>query len=1138
MGRTIGKYELVRSIGSGGMGRVYLAREIWSDEPVALKVLHKKRAKDKAALYRFFQEATAVSALRHPNIVLVYEVSEGNIDHSPPFIAMEYVEGCTLAALRRKRISHDLWLSYASQAVAALTAVHGAGIVHRDLKPENIIVRRDGALKLVDFGLARLAPDASASGSRTAVRTKPGTLLGTVKYMSPEQFRGDIVEFSSDIFSLGVVLYELATGFHPFEADSHGKTVQAILTEAPIPVRSMNPGIRAEIGSLLQAMLEKDGRRRPTALEADAALTRCKEGVPAPPSSSPATPRFSFVGRTAERVEISAHLEEARRGRGSLFCVSGEAGIGKTSLVEDCLASASDFRVVRGKCSERLAGTGAYLPVIEALEELLREERGETVARVLIHFAKSWYSEVVRVGVNVDSLRESAHAKVESPERLKREFLVFLVQLASAGPLALFLDDLHWADVSTIDLLNYVASRIAKSRIAIIVTYRPSELLLAQHSFLHVKLELMGRDACRDLSLGFLSLDEVREYVSSEYMDNTFPPQLAKLIHCRTEGNPLFMAELLRDLRNRGIVARKDGVWRVTRSILEISEGLPGSTTAVIERKINRLTEKARVLLCAAALFGTEFDSTVLAAALELPNEDVEQMLLYLDRVHRFVSFVRDGEFPDRTPTRYYSFVHILYQKALYEQSTPARQTRLSCAIAEALSRFHGEHCDGIAAKLAFLYLTARNDRKAVEFFLLGTQAALRLSAHTEAANLARLGLKTLKQLPAGEERDRMELSLVMSLGSSLMATRTYADSEVEATYNRAEELIGDRESEPAYFDVKRSKWVVCLMRARLGMGRGLAEELVRYAERAEQPSLLMAAYLAYGLTLTQLGEFALSTEQFEKVIRYESFISKAQAPLFPLNPSVGCRAQMSLNLWYMGYPDRAVSVANDGVHLAAQVSHPYSEAFALMYRAGVHQLRREPSLVLAFSGRAMEIASKNDHVEVLRWSSIRHGWAVAELGSPEAGIEEMRESLAANKASGSEAARAHFLSLMAAVLMRFDRDEEAMDAVEETLATIVATGSRFYLSEALRLKGDLLLKRNASSSGEAEALYREGVEVARSQQCRSFELRLTTRLARLWGRYKKREARVELQKIYSSFTEGFTTQDHVDARQLLEELS
>src|SRR5262249_45975873 len=251
---------------------------------VAIKVLPASFASDAHRLMRFEQEARATSALNHPNIVTIHELGEAEHER---FIVMELVDGRTLRAMIDEGIPLDMLTRLGSQMAKALGAAHAAGITHRDIKPENIMVRDDGYVKVLDFGLARLVPTGMDGEAATLQYTQPGTLLGSTRYMSPEQARGESVSYPSDIFSLGMIFYEIATGQHPFATDSILGTLNAITTQVPVVASRLNPEIPPGIETLIQQMLEKDPRLRPTAAEVETALAEIGGQRPGGESPSP-----------------------------------------------------------------------------------------------------------------------------------------------------------------------------------------------------------------------------------------------------------------------------------------------------------------------------------------------------------------------------------------------------------------------------------------------------------------------------------------------------------------------------------------------------------------------------------------------------------------------------------------------------------------------------------------------------------------------------------------------------------------------------------------------------------------------------------------------------------------------------------
>ncbi|MGH9579765.1 MAG: serine/threonine-protein kinase, partial [Terriglobales bacterium] len=302
-GSRIKHYEVISAIGAGGMGEVYLAEDTRLGRKVALKLLPAEFTKDGERLRRFEQEAKAVSALNHPHIITIHEIGEAEAGH---FIVMELVQGQTLRSLH-KPCPLDLLVNLGRQIAKALSATHAAGITHRDIKPDNIMLRQDGYVKVLDFGLARPTTATGLESATLTQQTMPGMLLGTVAYMSPEQARGEAVSHASDIFALGTVFYELATGEHPFKAVTLLGQLHAINSQAPLPPARLTPDLPTALEGLILQMLDKEGRLRPTAAEVDQALAelsgRGGSGQLERPAAKPAIERHT-VGREKERAEL------------------------------------------------------------------------------------------------------------------------------------------------------------------------------------------------------------------------------------------------------------------------------------------------------------------------------------------------------------------------------------------------------------------------------------------------------------------------------------------------------------------------------------------------------------------------------------------------------------------------------------------------------------------------------------------------------------------------------------------------------------------------------------------------------------------------------------------------------------------
>ena len=1146
-GAQLGPYEIISPLGAGGMGEVWRARDTRLNREVAIKVLPASLANDADRLLRFEQEARATSALNHPNIVTIHEL--GDVE-AGRFIVMELVDGRTLRALIDEGLSPDALAQLGSQMVKALGAAHAAGITHRDIKPENIMVRDDGYVKVLDFGLARLVPRGMDAEAATLQYTRPGTLLGSTRYMSPEQARGESVSHPSDIFSLGMIFYEMATGRHPFVTDSILGTLNAITQQVPLTPSRLNPEIPSAIEILILRMLEKDSRLRPTAGEVEIALAEIGGQSLSGESRSPVLrPRTRHtVGREKAHAELREALTSAFAGKGLLMCVPGEPGMGKTTLVEDFL---SDLRagsqaciIARGRCSERLAGTEAYLPWLEALDSLLRgadgQSRasllgGESITQTTKRLAPTWYAQAMPLQPDDSSVERLLAERAASQERMKREFGALLEEVSERRPLVLFFDDLHWADVSTIDLLAYLASKFDSMRVLIIATYRPSDLLLAKHPFLQVRPDLQARGVCREIELEFLSRSEIEKYLALEFPEHRFPAELPALIHAKTEGNPLFMADLVRYLRDRGVIAEQQGRWVLAQSLPSIERDLPESVRGMIERKIAQLSEEDRRLLVAASVQGYEFDSAIVAKSLDLDPADVEERLEALERVYALVRFINEREFPGRLLTLRYRFVHVLYQNALYASLRPTRRAQLSATVAEALLGCYGKQSATVASELAFLFEAARDWSRAADNYLVAATNASEVWALQEAGVLAQRGLEMLRLLPEETECAKQELALQAMLGQSLMVAKGYALPEVEQAFIRARELSLQLNEVPQLFRAEFSLAIVYVVRAEYERAFDHGEQCLRLAEKFGNQAMLMQSHWVIGLSHCYLGQFAGARDHFERTITiHDAAGINSQASMYG---AVLSRAHLSRMLLYLGYPDKSQQTMNEAMARAERLRLPVAVANTLALAAYLEAFHHNVQKTLEFAAATARQSEEHGLPYYAAVAMVMRGWAMAVQNQEEEGIALIRQGLASSLAIGTRQQHGYFLALLAEALNQAGRVEEGLEALREAMDVARQTNEPFYEAELYRLRGEALVK--VALFSEAESCFHRAIEIAREQQAKSFELRAVMSLARLWQQHDKREdGRTLLADIYGWFTEGQDTTDLRDAKALLDELS
>jgi predicted ATPase len=1130
------------------MAVVYKARQRSLDRLVALKCLPPEYAADPVWLARFRREADTASALNHPHICTIYDC--GACGDGRPFLSMELVEGQTLAVLAGRRPSLTEVARWAGQAARALAAAHAAGVVHRDIKPANLMVRADGLLKVLDFGLARRLPTGTAPGSAPGDQASgPGTRAGTVLYMSPEEARAEPVGSASDIFSLGLVLYELATGQHPFPADSEVAVLHAIVAQAPVPPTRLNPEVPAPLEALIQHMLAKDPRLRPTALEVDAALTELIDQSPGRPSHlPPASGRRPTVGRQQERLALRAGFDSAADGHGLLLCVTGEPGLGKTTLVHEFLdeltTSGQPYAVAQGRCSERLAGAEAYLPFLEALDSLLQGDGGAAAAQLMKLLAPTWYVQLVPLAADDPSLAGVlAEAKGASQERRKRELGVFLQELGRQRPLVVFLDDVHWADPSSVDLLAYLGSKCMRWRLLLVLTYRPSDLLRDKHPFGLVKLELQGRGVCREIALPFLTRDDLDRYLALAFAGHQFPAEFATVLHTRTEGNPLFMVDLLRDLRDHAVIVPDPRGWALIRAVPDLQTELPESIRSVIQRKVEQLGKVDRRLLMAASVQGPEFDSVVVAGVLDREAAEVEERLDELERVHGLVRFVREQTLPDGALTLRYAFVHVIYQNALYAALRPTRKATWSGAAAQALLSHYGAKSAERAAELALLFEAARDVGRAADHFLQAAQNAGGIFAHHEAMVLAERGLTVLQAHPQTSERAVRELRLQMALGLQLQVTKGFAAPEVKQAYTRARELSEQTGETAHLFTILWGLWLFYKVRSELAKAQDLAGQLLALAQQSQDPAQHLQALQALTVTSFCLGDPVATRAYTEQAAAlYDPERHASHTFLYGQDPGVTCLAVGAVALWLLGYPDQAWERSRRAVALSQRLSQPSTTTLALHFAAMLHQCRREPQLVHECADAALAIAAERRFSFWRAGGTVLRGWALAREGTQASGIAQIRQGLAAWLETGSETYRTYYMALLAKALGLEGQVSEGLAVLAEAIGVVERTGERLYEAELFRLRGEFLLQQPGGGDAggrEAEACFRQALEVSGRQQAKSLELRAALSLGRLCQRQgRQAEARRLLAETYDWFTEGFQTPDLQEAKTLLEELA
>jgi len=496
--------------------------------------------------------------------------------------------------------------------------------------------------------------------------------------------------------------------------------------------------------------------------ESEAVNSQGKGEAPSHDGSAPTlSSNTSVLGREANLAQLRSIFDKVLAGGSDTVFVTGEAGIGKTTLVEAFLSytnTRGSVLIARGQSLEQYGAGEAYLPILDAFSKLTRDPvGGEIVTDHLKRLAPSWLVQLPRLlsYEELQTLREQTPHVTR--ERMLRELAETIEIIATQIPFVLFLEDLHWSDYSTLDLISYMARRRPACSFMLIGTYRPVDVILNEHPLKGIKQELQLHRLCHELPLEYLTEESVVEFLNARFPSNSFPPRLAQLIHRQTEGNPLFMVNVIDYLVDLNQIAEVEGCWTLTVLLTEVELRVPENIRHVIEKHIERLTETEQVVLEGASVVGMDCSAVAIAAGLDIDVMEVEEICESLARRQHFLSPAYIAELPDGTITPRYRFIHALYLDVLYKRVALTKRSQIHGRIGERGESIYGARAGEIAAELAVHFEQARDLNRAVKYLQLASENAQRCSANYESLELAERGLQLLSIMPESSERTLQE---------------------------------------------------------------------------------------------------------------------------------------------------------------------------------------------------------------------------------------------------------------------------------------------------------------------------------------------------------------------------------------------
>ncbi|MGE0821249.1 MAG: AAA family ATPase [Candidatus Binatia bacterium] len=886
-------------------------------------------------------------------------------------------------------------------------------------------------------------------------------------------------------------------------------------------------------------------------------------------------PPSPLVGRESVLAQLHSLLSSLLQGERHTIFITGEPGLGKTAIVEAFLAGLNHdprITVAYGQCVEHYGTGEPYLPILEALEHLCRLAGHEHLVALLNRYAPMWLMQMPAL-ISI-SERKRLHRELQGTthDRMLREIAEVFTLMTADKPLVLVIEDLHWSDAATLNLLSFLTRGQHSPRLLLIGTYRADNVTHSDHELLRLVRELSAHGLGEVIPLDFLDEAAILAYLETRFPGSPFLAQLAQALHQRTEGNPLFMVNVVEHLLARRFLCYTDGRWQLCGTLADIQTHIPGSVQAMIDMQAERLTSEEQQILEAASIAGRQFSAAAVAAAMSIPIPTVEEHCTKLARQLHFLQSSDASEWPNGIVSQQYAFIHSLYQSIFYQRIPAGKRAQLHYRIGLQEEQAYTGQTEQIAGELAVHFERGHDFRRAVQYHHRAAETALERYAYREAIAHLTVGLDLLKGIPDSAQQEQQEIVLCSTLGAALTATEGYASIAVERIYSRAYTLWQHAGEISQPFPILLGLWNFSAARADLVTALTQAQQLLALADTAQDSLLLSRAHNALGATLFWQGNLLAAQQHYEHSSTvYDPRCSTSAN--FVHDPGVLALSSLSVIFAHRGKASQARTRAQEALTLAQQHEHPYSLALARCHVAAMHQVNQDFAAAEEMATAGMRLSDKSGFPYCLACSTIQHGWARAMQSKGRDGIEQIRQGISAYQATGAVLWRAYFLALLAEAQFVAGHTSECFQTITEGLTLAQAHGQLLPLADLYRLKGILTLQEvkqmanHKSQSGaqdceratgfssppatsltplppnereqEAEGYLLRAVDIAHAQHAKSLELRATISLSRLWYHQGKREiARHTLAPFFADVNTDRKMVAWHEAQELLAALS
>lgn len=843
------------------------------------------------------------------------------------------------------------------------------------------------------------------------------------------------------------------------------------------------------------------------------------------------------IGRDAELASLENLLADAVVGQRRIGFVTGEPGIGKTTLVDAFLDGLrrGQLRIARGQCVDHRGAGEPYMPVLEAVGRLSREAGGP-VLDVLRDRASSWLVQLPWL-VADDELHElRARAVGITGERMLREMVEALDVIASEVPLVLVIEDLHWSDPSTLDLIENLARRAEPARLLVLGTRRRTDVGPEADAARRLVQDLRVRDLGAEIPLSGLSGSAIGSYLEHRFPGATFPDAVALRMFGRTAGNPLFVLKHADAWIERGAVVERDnGKWELKASVEELFAAIPETLITLIERQIEGLNARDATLLEVASVAGVEFPTALAAAAAETGDEETEARLTDLARAGSFIAPVGEEVWPDGTVSSTFRFMHDIDREILYARLPAGRRARLHAYLGSRLEAGFGEHVDQVSNALSWHFVQANEAERAVRHLLAAHERALRRGAPREPLAHLEAALDVLPSIVDEQARAREEIAVRVAFGDPLILLEGWGSPRIEAELVRALDLarsLDDPEELSTALIALASLYEV---RGNYRRSEELTQEALALPTQLSSRQLVESHELL-ACSLVHQGEFRRALEHAERAASLSENVYPDSVVLFG-GLVVSAHIWASLSLWHLGLPDSALARAQLAVATSELAERAYGRAMALVETSFVSQFRQEPDEALRWAEAGVRAAEETGFDYWRGAGSIIRGWAVAARGEPVTGLDLVRDGLELTQVTGARLDDAYFLGVFADTCRLAGRFDEGLEAIDHALALLPESRPFFFVPELHRLRAELLGGQGLRDDAREELEL--AMIAAGERESPMLELRAAVSLARLRlaGGDDAGALAERVVGIVSELEEGHDTPDLIAARELLDDV-